>query len=233
VTLGILRARSDPFEVSVVRERILPTAPEGRMADEATGLLRVTDFAPDSAEALRTRIEVLKREGATRMILDLRGAGWGEPALGAPVAELFMEGGVVAQIVGRRVDETTLEADPTRTAWRGPLAVLVDSGTSGPGEIVAAALADAGATLVGEPTFGRAARMRPVPLLEGGLLLTVAKYMSPSGISIHRQGLEPGVPVAAVDPHERDLEGEEAGPDRILEKALEVLSEGGEEKAAA
>jgi carboxyl-terminal processing protease len=234
VTLGILRAGADPFEVSVVRERILPAAPEGRMLDGTTGYLRVWDFDTDTDEALRTQIEVLKRDGATRMVLDLRGAGWGDPAYGAPVSELFMEGGVVARLVGRRIDETTLEADPARTAWRGPLVVLVSSGTAGPGEIVAAALSDgAGATLVGEHTFGRAARMQPAPLPEGGLVLTVAKYMSPSGVSIHGDGLEPGVAVAATDPHEQELEGEETGPDRILEKALEVLSEGAEEKPAA
>jgi carboxyl-terminal processing protease len=233
VTLGILRAGADPFEVAVVRERILPAVPEGRMLDEATGYLRVRDFLPDTGDALRTQIEVLKGEGATRMILDLRGAAWGEPALGAGVAELFMEGGVVAQLVGRRVDETTLEADPARTAWRGPLAVLVNSGTAGPGEIAAAAIADAtGATLVGEHTFGRAARTRSVPLPEGGLVLSVAKYMSPSGVSIHGDGLEPGVPVAA-ETHEQGVEGEEAGPDRVLERALEVLSGSGEEKSAA
>ncbi len=234
VTLRILRAGADPFDVSVVRERILPAPPEGRMLDGTTGHLRVTDFDADTDEALRTQIEVLKRDGAARMVLDLRGAGWGDPAHGAPVAALFMEGGVVARLVGRRVDETTLEADPTRTAWRGPLVVLVDSGTAGPGEIVAAALSDGSrATLVGEPTFGRAARMQPVPLPEGGLVLTVAKYMSPAGISIHGGGLEPGVAVAATDPGDSELEGEETGPDRILEKALEVLSESAEEKAAA
>ena len=235
MTLGILRAGTDPFEVPVVRERILPAAPEGQMLDEVTGHLRVFDIDSDTDAALRTQIEVLKRDGATRMVLDLRGAGWGEPAHGASVAELFMEGGVVAELVGRRVDETTLEADPSRTAWRGPLAVLVGSGTAGPGEIVAAAVADAtGASLVGERTFGRAARMRLVPLAEGGLVLTVAKYMSPSGVSIHGDGLEPTVPVAASDPHAQELDGEEGGgPDRILEKALEVLSEGVEEKAAA
>jgi carboxyl-terminal processing protease len=232
VTLGILRAGADPFDVSVVRERILPAAPEGRMLDGTTGYLGVSDFEADTDEALRTEIEVLKRDGATRMVLDLRGAGWGDPAHGAPVAALFMEGGVVARLVGRRVDETTLEADPARTAWRAPLVVLIDSGTAGPGEIVAAALSDGSrATLVGEHTFGRAARMQPVPLPEGGLVLTVAKYMSPSGISIHGDGLEPGVPVASADPHEE--EGEAPSPDRILEKALEVLSESAEEKAAA
>jgi carboxyl-terminal processing protease len=239
VTLGILRAGADPFEVSVTRERILPALPEGRMLDETTGYLRVYDLNPETGGALHTQIEVLKKEGATRMVLDLRDAAFGEPADGVSVAELFMDGGLVATQVGRRVNEARLEADPTRRAWDGPLVVLVNSGTAGPGEIAAAALADtAEAPLVGEHTFGRAAESRPIPLPVGGLVLTAAKYMSPSGISIHGSGLEPSVPVAASDPHDGDAvdeEGTAPRPDRILERALEVLAESDsvEEKAAA
>ncbi len=240
VTLGILRAGADPFEISVTRERILPVPPEGRMLDETTGYLRVFDLNPDTGAALHTQIEVLTREGASRMILDLRDAAFGKPADAVSVAELFMDGGLVATRVGRRVNETRLEADPARRAWDGPLVVLVNSGTSGPGEIVAAALAEtAEAPLVGEHTFGRAAVSHPVPLPVGGLVLTTAKYMSPAGISIHGSGLEPSVLVAASDPHEDTGDEEEAEaprPDRILERALEVLAESGEdveEKAAA
>jgi carboxyl-terminal processing protease len=232
VALGILRAGSDPFEVELVRERILPTPPESRMVDATTGHLRVHDFTPETADTLRTQIEVLKKDGATRMVLDLRDAAWGEPADGASVAELFMDGGLVARLVGRRVSDTLLEADAARRAWEGPLAVLISNGTAGPGEIVAAALADSIETpLVGQHTFGRAALTRPVPLPEGGLVLTVAKYMSPSGISIHGDGIEPSVPVDRRD--ERDeTDTDTQQPDRVLEKALEVLA-GDDELAAA
>jgi carboxyl-terminal processing protease len=234
VKLGILRAGSDPFETSVVRERLVAAPPEGRMLDDTTGYVRVYDFPAGTGDAVRTRVEVLRRDGATRMILDLRDAAWGEPAAAAEVAELFLDGGVVATLVGRRVSETTLEADPSRTAWSGPLVVLVNSGTAGPGEIIAAALADrAGATLVGEATFGRAALTRPIALPEGGLILTVAKYMSPSGISIHGDGLQPGVPVSPPDTHAEDEDEGRDGRDRILEKGLEVLNQSGDEKAAA
>jgi carboxyl-terminal processing protease len=109
----------------------------------------------------------------------------------------------------------------------------VTNGTAGPGEVVAAALLDAGrAKLVGEHTFGRAAVSKTVPLPEGGLVLTVAKYMSPKGTSIHGQGIAPSVPVAEEDDDSADVT---AGPDRILEKALEVVKAEGKpaEKAAA
>jgi carboxyl-terminal processing protease len=141
----------------------------------------------------------------------------------------------VAKLVGRRQEETLLQADAARSAWSGPLAVLVTNGTAGAGEVVAAALADAGrAKLVGEHTFGRAAVSKTVPLPEGGLVLTVAKFMSPKGASIHGSGIAPSVPVEREDDDEAPAEGQEP-PDRILEKALELIRAEGQpaEKAAA
>jgi C-terminal processing protease CtpA/Prc len=85
---------------------------------------------------------------------------------------------------------------------------------------------------VGERTFGRAGVSRPVPLPEGGLVLTVAKFMSPKGASIHGEGLQPTVAVERERDGEDRPEGVEA-PDRILEKALEVVREDAKEKAAA
>jgi carboxyl-terminal processing protease len=165
------------------------------------------------------------------MVLDVRGASFGPPAEAARVAELFLKGGVVAKLVGRRRPEQVLSADPDRAVWSLPLAVLVDRGTAGPAEIAAAALLDTGrATLVGEHTFGRAAVQKAVPLATGGLVITVARYVSPKGNVIHGKGVAPTV---AVDrPDEPPAEGA-APSDPVLDKALEVLkAEAAAEKAA-
>jgi carboxyl-terminal processing protease len=232
VKLSVLRAGAEPFEVTVVRERLEPAAVEGRMLEGGTGYVRVPEFAPTTAQDVRAQIESLRRSGAVRMLLDLRDAAWGAPADGVAVAELFLQGGPVAKLVGRRVDEKLLQADVAKSAWSGPLAVLVTNGTAGPSEIVAAALNEAGrAKLVGEHTFGRAAVSKTVPLPEGGLVITVAKYMSPTGKAIHGEGLAPTVPVSQEDEDDEPVEGR---PDRILEKALEVVKEeGAATKAAA
>jgi carboxyl-terminal processing protease len=232
VKLSVLRAGAEPFDLTVVRERIAPAAASGRMLDAATGYVRVSDFTPRTAEDVRALVEGLRRSGAERLVLDLRDAAWGAPADGVKVAELFLQGGPVGKLVGRRQEETLLQADASRSAWSGPLVVLVTNGTAGPGEIVAAALADAGsAKLVGEHTFGRAAVSKTVALPEGGLVLTVAKYMSPKGTSIHGQGLAPTVPVEGEDDEHEPAEGEPR-PDRILEKALELLKQPAEKAAA-
>jgi carboxyl-terminal processing protease len=221
VKLTLLRAGSDPLDLSVVRERLVPVAPERRMLADATGYIKVAEFTPHAADEVKTEIDALRRAGAHALVLDLRGSGAGAPVDGVKVAELFLKGGSIGKLAGAREAEQVFSADPARSAWDRPLAVLVDTGTGGAAEVVTSALLDAGrGPVVGEHTFGRAGVQKIVPLAEGGLLLTVAKYVSPKGTAIHGKGIEPTV---VVDVPERD--DDEAAPagDSILDKALEVL----------
>jgi carboxyl-terminal processing protease len=233
VKLGILRAGADPLDVSIVRERLQPAVAQGRMLEGSIGYVQIADFTPTAAEEVRTQVAALARGGASRFVLDLRSAAFGSPDEAVKVAEIFMAGGTVAKLVARRAQEQTLQADPARSAWSGPLAALVDNGTAGPGEIVAAALADSGrATLVGERTFGRAFVSRAVPLPEGGLLITVAKYVSPKGTVIHGEGLKPTVAAEGRAEEDEDLPPGTPKPDRILDKAIETLKSGAPKPAA-
>lgn len=228
VKLALLRMGADPISVDVVRERLTPIPATGRMLDGGAAYLKVAEFTPRVTDEVRADVEGFKRAGARQLVLDLRGAGHGELSEGVKMAELFMKGGIVAKVAGARAEEQVLNADPARSVWDRPMAVLTDNGTSGAGEIVAAALLDAGrASIVGEATFGRAPIQRAVVLPEGGMVLTVARYVSPKGTAIHGKGVTPSVPV-----RDRDEDADEApAGDPILEKALEVLR--GEVKKAA
>src|SRR5262245_8213782 len=144
VKLAILRAGQDPFEVSVVRERLAPVAPSSRVLEDGTGYVKVPEFSPKVADEVRGEVETLKRGGAKSLVLDLRDAAFGAPADGAKVAELFLKGGVVTKLGGTKFAEQVVSADPARSVWDGPLAVLVDTGSAGAAEIVAAALLDSG-----------------------------------------------------------------------------------------
>jgi carboxyl-terminal processing protease len=232
VKLTLLRAGSDPIDLSLTRERPVPAQPQSRVLEDGAAYLKVPEFPARVADDIRGELAALKRGGARRLVLDLRDSADGTPAEAAKVAELFLHGGVVTRLTGNKVTEQVLSADPSRSAWDLPMAVLVDTGTAGPGEIVAAALLDAGrAQLVGEHTFGRAGVQKTVALPEGGLVVTVGKYVSPKGNAIHGKGLEPTV---AVEPEAEDEVPEGQAPrDLILEKALEVLKGEAEKKKAA
>jgi len=228
--LTLLRIGADPIDVSVTRERLAPLPPRGRMLPDGTGYLKVAELPARAAEAVRSEVESLRRSGARRLVLDLRGAGQGVPEEGVKLAEVFLKGGLVGKLVGRKSGEQAFTADASRSAWEHPLAVLVDNGTAGAAEIAAAALLDSGrASLVGEHTAGRAAVQKAIPLPEGGLVLTVAKYVSPKGTAIHGKGIEPSVTVAA---EESDEEGSGApAGDPALDKALELLRVGAKKAA--
>ena len=219
VKLTILRPGTDPLDLNVVRERLLPVAPTSKMLEGRTAYLRIPEFPQKAAEEVRSQLESLKRSGASSLVLDLRGTGHGTVTEAVKAAELFVKGGVVTRLKGETVSEQVLNADPSRHACDLPMAVLIDSGTSGPGEILAAALLDSQrSAVVGERSFGRAPLQRTVPLDEGGLVVTVARYLSPKGTAIHGKGVEPSVAVETPDDEEA------GGKDVILEKAIEVLS---------
>jgi carboxyl-terminal processing protease len=234
VKLTLLRAGSDPIDLSLVRERLPVPAVKGRVVEPGTGYVRVPEFSPRAAEEVRGEIEALRRAGARQLVLDMRGAAFGAPGDGAKVAELFLKGGVVAKLSGAKHPEELLSADPGRAAWDLPVAALVDTGTAGAGELVAAALLDAGrGEVVGQRTFGRAAFQKAVPLPEGGLIVTVARYASPKGSVIHGKGVEPSVAVELPDEDEDATDAPGERRDLVLEKALEVLKQGGATKKAA
>jgi carboxyl-terminal processing protease len=227
VALEVLRGGQDSERVELSRERLAPVAPTSDVLEPGLGRVVVTEFDADTSERVRTELELLKRQGAESLVLDLRQAAFGDAEQGIALAQLFVESGVLARRDGRKVPEQVWNAEPQRVAWRGPLAVLIDAGTSGPGEVAAAALSGERAELVGRHTFGRAGVQKALPLPEGALVLTVAKYHKADGTPIHGQGLAPDVPVRRPAP------GSEEEGDPVLEAAIEYLKDLPEVETAA
>lgn len=225
VKLQVLRAGADPLDFDLVRERATPATVRSTRHGNQAAVVRIEEFTEHTAAELRAELEGLRRAGVRALALDLRQVAHGPVDQGAAVAQLFVRQGLVAKTVGRKGATTEIAADPAKVAWDGPVAVLTSRGTAGAAEVVAAALLDAGrGSVVGELTFGLAAVQRPFPMPEGGLILTVAKYVSPKGTEIHLKGVKPDV---AVDPTDAA-----AGTDPVLDKALAILS-GVEVKKAA
>ena len=223
VKLSVLRAGAEPFDVTVVRERLKPAAPEGRMLDAATGYVRIGEFtATTAARRARPASSRCSARAPRSLLLDLRDAAWGAPADGVAVAELFLQGGPVAKLVGRRADEKLLQADAARSAWAGPLAVLVTNGTAGPAR---------GGGRGAPRRRAREARGRAHLRARGGLEDGAAARGRPGA---HRR--EVHVAQGHVDPRpgpgarrcrwrrrtRTRRPSVAARPDRILEKALEV-----------
>lgn len=247
VKLGIMRSRPEPIEFDVTRERLPAAPPEARRLSQGPGYVRLHDFTPRTAAEVCEQLEALGREGAPSVVLDLRDVATGAPEEAVKVAELFVSSGVLARLSGRKHPEQVWKADPARQCWSKPVVALVDNGTAGAAEILAAALADADrGRLVGQHTFGRAGVQKTLPLPEGSLILTVAKYITPNGTPIHGKGLEPTEVVAAQPDDDADGDGDDSDKgdpagarprapetDKVLERALELLAPAPASKKAA
>lgn len=231
VDLLILRDNAaEPHEVTIVRERL--TGPEltSRMADATTGYVRILDFTSESPAGLKQALDGLAGSGATRYVIDLRGAARGDLDDGVAAARLFVRkrsAGETTDVLTAKQSKsqrdlvTAETADGTVTA---PVVLLVDQGTAGPAEVFAAALRDNGrAQLVGERTLGRAARQQMVRLPDGsGLLLSSVRYLTPKLEPIHEQGLMPDV---EVDQPNVEFGAPPPPGDPTLDKALEQLAQ--------
>jgi carboxyl-terminal processing protease len=224
VSLLVIRGNAaDPHVVDLVREHVTGPDITSRMADSATGYIRVRQVSTDSASRLKQAVDALARSGAMRYIIDLRGTSRGDLDDGVAAARLFVTGGTLAIRLGRADRREPISGQPADGAVTAPLALLVDIGTAGAAEVFAAAVEGNGrADLIGTNTLGRAARQRLVKLPDqSGLWLTYLRYLTPSGDPIHEKGLAPDV---EVDLPEIEFGAEVPTPDEALQKALEHLA---------
>ena len=119
----------------------------------------------------------------------------GNPEEGIALANLFLDKGLITYLQGQKMAREDSQASASKMITKAPLAVIVNRGTAGAAEIAAAALLDSKrADVVGERTYGDAAVRKPVPMDDGSaVILSVAKYYSPSGKAIQDTAVTPNV----------------------------------------
>jgi carboxyl-terminal processing protease len=152
--------------------------------------VRIRRFPSGVADSVRGLIQGLRAQGARALVLDLRGTVGGNLADGVALADLFLDAGVtIAVSRGRPSAASERFADSTASPFDSlPLAILVDAGTAGAGEVIAGALQDHDrAAVLGALTYGRGVTQSTFPLGGGASLrLTTALWMTPSGRQIQR-----------------------------------------------
>ena len=154
----------------------------------------------DHVQQIEAKLKGMQKAGNKKILLDLRDVAAGRHAGGDAAGELLAEAARLHRWKDRRWQKQTFTADPSKTInATAPVVVLVNRGTAGPAELVAAALLDnKRAELVGERTFGEGAQQKTFELPDGAaLILSVAKYESPSGKKLQDDAVTPGVLVAS------------------------------------
>ncbi|HEY6803554.1 MAG TPA: S41 family peptidase [Pyrinomonadaceae bacterium] len=234
VKLRVLRANASPLTVSVKRGTFRAPAVEARMEQAKVGVLRINSFADGEAADARARLQDLIKQGAQKVVIDLRDTAGGSLTEAVSVANLFVKDGLLAQTVGREGKPIkTFNADPKAVLFTGPVVALINAGTAGASEVVASAILDRNrGQVIGEKSFGAGAEQQLFTLRGGdGLLLTTVKWANSSGKTFlgedrAHSGVSPSVEVKSqevadgVDPD--DLTGNDddavSKPDQNNEK---------------
>ena len=216
VTLRVLRPGEKPQLIKVTRGSYKIPSVESRVEAGNIGVIKVYSLEDGEANDVRTQLQNLSKQGVKKVVLDLRSVAVGSINEGVAVANLFIKDGDLAKIIGRENKPVkSFTADPSKAVFDGPLAVLIDLGTAGPGEVVASAVLERKrGEVVGERSFGAGTDQQLFTMRGGdGLLLTTAKWASPSGVPFlgderASMGVKPSIEVKRPDTPE-PLEVEE------------------------
>jgi carboxyl-terminal processing protease len=199
LTLTIRREGSADFDIELTRASISTPTVTGKILDRDIGYIRIYTFGDFTEDEFKRILDDLIEQGATKLILDLRGNPGGIIHSAVNISSNFIEQGkVVVSTFDRAGDrEEYLAGWNTNVIGDMPIVVLIDNYTASASEIVAGALQDYGlATLIGGQTYGKGTVQAVVPLETGGALkVTVARYHTPMDRVIDGTGLSPDIQV--------------------------------------
>lgn len=222
VELGVLRFRNpEPSKMALVRAPIVWPAVSSKMLPDNIGLIQVPTLEAKRLADVAAAVQNLEKQGARKLILDVRNCATGAPEEGVALANLFLASGRLASSVGQKVARQDFEAVPAKAITKLPLTIATNRGTAGAAEIAASALYDnRRAEIVGERTYGDASVRKPVVMDDGAaVILSIAKFHNASGKALQDQGLMPSVPVADLDPQELNDDEPSTEPKKVEEKA--------------
>ncbi|MEG0068680.1 S41 family peptidase [Cetobacterium sp.] len=173
---------------------------KSRIIGKDIGYLRLTQFGEDVYKDVKKDLESLLKKGAKGIILDLRSNPGGSLGQAVKISSMFIPEGKIVSTKGKTGDE---EIAYREGKYFGdfPLIILINEGSASASEIVSGAIKDyKRGILIGEKSFGKGSVQTLLPLPDGdGIKITIAKYYTPSGVSIHGTGIEPDILVEEKD----------------------------------
>src|ERR1700683_4963688 len=215
LTVSLVRARrAEPQKVVITREVVNIPPVTDKMVEDGIAVIQVDAFTKGKSQEIANKIKSVQKSGAKKIILDLRNSAEGDETEGIATANLFLNHGTITYLQGQKYPREAFNADPSKAITTLPVVVLVNKGTAGPAEIVAAAiLENARGDVVGDKTFGDGSVQKLIEMPDNSaLILSVAKYYSPSGKAIQDVAVTPNVMVADSSDDDAGLPDEDEQP---------------------
>jgi len=230
VSLTILNKRDQPREMSIQRRRVeVPCVENVRFVnvEERVGYLRLTNFQKTTTRDVERALWDLHKQGMKSLIIDVRGNPGGLLSAAVEVADRFLQSGRIVTTRGRNTRENFDYMAHRANTWSTPLAVLIDNNSASASEIFAGAIADSKrGAIIGETSYGKGSvqGIFRMDAAKFGLCLTTAKFYSPSGRAISRNGVIPTIKVQPTYIAARPNESGELTSDlndSVLQRAME------------
>ena len=177
----------------ITRQPIKVTSVRSYLAKNNVGVIRIKSFSGTTSSMVKDEWNSLKKKGANKLVMDLRGNPGGLLPGGVDTASLFLEANKpLVYVVSNKgvVDSQQTYTDGADTT--SPIVVLVDHNTASAAEVFSGAMQDNGrAKIVGEQTFGKGIiqTIRPLSDNNGGVAVTVARYETPNHHDINKRGI--------------------------------------------
>lgn len=235
VTLSVIRGDLDkPIDVMVTRQIIKVPSVKHKLVGDEYGYVHIVNFQQGTDRAVTKAIKDInkqlgKDQDIKGLILDLRKNPGGLLSQAISVSDLFLSKGTIVSTQNRGKEIDRNEAHEKDTQPDYPMVVLIDGGSASASEIVAGALHDnKRAVLIGEKSFGKGSVQTVIDLDDGsGLKLTIAHYLTPSGLMIHNQGIEPDIKVPSRPPVNKtdseEMKEDKQKVDHQFERAVDYL----------
>lgn len=190
------------------------------------GYLSIYQFTGDDVEGVKEAISAFQQAGVSALVVDVRSNPGGLLTDVVDICDMLLPEGLIVYTEDRSGAREEFYADGEY--WDVPMAVLVNGDSASASEIFAAAVQDTGrGIVVGEVTYGKGVVQTLHAFPEGdGMQLTTATYYTPSGASIHGQGVTPDIEVALATDASVTYHAPDAASDAQLAAALEALGYG-------
>lgn len=213
---------SEPYEKEITRARIEVKSVEVKYQQGESGeiaIIKVTRFGDKTDGEWDAAVSEVLTKQIKGIIVDMRNNPGGLLSSSIHLASEFTRGTIVKQEFSDG-SQTSMSADHQGKLLKTPLVVVVNDGSASAAEIFAGAIQDSRrGEIIGTKTFGKGTVQDVVDLPQGaGLHITIAKWLTPKGNSIHGNGITPDIIVELTD---SDIEGEK---DPQIEKAMEFLN---------
>ena len=208
VTLTILHNDKEK-KVTMIRDTINQDSVDHKMLDGSTGYIQISQFIETTGDDFEAALKDIEKQGADKLILDLRNNGGGLVDDAITVADQFLDEGVACYVKDRNGMTDQYKVADGKTDLE--TVVLVNQNSASASEILSAAMQDNGYQIVGEKTFGKGIIQTSFVLPEGDALkLTILEYLSPKKHKVHEEGVTPDVKVKDKEDTEEDEQLEKA-----------------------